>query len=848
MTITRAATRTTAAFISLSLALTAPGLGATSAMAQTIGQATVSGVVVPVSGVAVGVQSGPSLMMSGPSKLSTVSGLSLTRAIVPAAALGAAARAGRTAAAEGSSKKPLAMSAIAPALAETVFQPIQAAIPDPRALATGGSDDSYGQGRRLQEAVEGISSRGSSFVPEPQGPGGVRGWLSSAARRFGLSPALRADAPATPITVNKRISELRSLVARDPAAGREAALKILKDSSDRLEIRLTAMRFMTAPTPAEADAILGVAKDTKDGWYIRREATKLLGRLSEELKPRAEEVIAALKTARKDGNHSLHLMAGWALKQYGQDAGADRPFLTSDSGRPALVGQLKQNHQMPEPAKPVSMGKVMGGFIALLFGLALWSTFAANGPAVNMPAKAPTQIEQTVGDTAKKAQAPAEIKAEAPKDPIERIEQNTRKQAEAMERIAKVVDKANAPSGPLDKILSLVGALFFPLLIMGALFFMMRKGGGAGAMSIGKAKIKPTKSDVKFKDVAGIDDAKAEVTEIIEFLQNPARFRRVGAKMPKGALLVGGPGGGKTLLVKAVAGETGSNIFSMSGSEFVEMFVGVGAARARDLFEQARANAPAIIFIDEIDAVGKKRASGSGMSGGHDEREQTLNQILVEMDGFDNSSGVIVFAATNRPDTLDPALLRPGRFDRQIHVPKPDVLGREAILAIHSENVPLGPDVDLQHIARRSTGLTGAFLANIVNESAMQAARRNALELTKNDFDEGADRATIGASNYKALSDEQKKWTAYHEAGHSMVRLRGKKPQIINKLTIVPKGDKALGFAEMGSDEDVLNYTKSELEQMIAVAMGGLVAEEMLFGEHSTGPSSDLQQATRIAR
>jgi cell division protease FtsH len=357
-----------------------------------------------------------------------------------------------------------------------------------------------------------------------------------------------------------------------------------------------------------------------------------------------------------------------------------------------------------------------------------------------------------------------------------------------------------------------------------------------------------TQPKVTFKDVAGCEEAKQELQEIIEFLKDPQKFTRLGGRLPKGALLVGPPGTGKTLLAKAVAGEAGRPFFSMSGSDFVEMFVGVGASRVRDLFEQGKAHAPCIIFIDEIDAVGRHR--GAGLGGGHDEREQTLNQLLVEMDGFESNDGVILIAATNRPDVLDPALLRPGRFDRQIVVDSPDVRGREGILRVHTRKIPLGAGVDLGIIAKGTPGMAGADLANLVNEAALLAARNNKTLVDMSDFEEAKDKVMLGVERRSlVLSDEEKKLTAYHEAGHSVVSLMTPGSDPIHKVTIVPRG-RALGLMMSLPDKDRYGQTKEWLIGRLAIAFGGRVAEELVFGPDkiTTGAGSDIQQATDTAR
>ena len=399
----------------------------------------------------------------------------------------------------------------------------------------------------------------------------------------------------------------------------------------------------------------------------------------------------------------------------------------------------------------------------------------------------------------------------------------------------------------------LLQLLPFFLLIGVWIFFMnrMQGGGKGGAMGFGKsrAKLLTEKSGrVTFDDVAGIDEAKDELEEIVEFLRNPQKFSRLGGKIPKGALLVGPPGTGKTLLARAIAGEAGVPFFTISGSDFVEMFVGVGASRVRDMFEQAKKSAPCIVFIDEIDAVG--RARGVGIGGGNDEREQTLNQLLVEMDGFDANEGVIIVAATNRPDVLDPALLRPGRFDRQIQVPNPDIRGREKILSVHARKTPLGPDVDLRVIARGCPGFSGADLANLVNEAALLAARIGRRFVTMDDFEKAKDKVMMGAERRSmVMTEDEKKLTAYHEAGHAIVGLNVPQHDPIHKATIIPRG-RALGMVMSLPERDQLSVTYTKYKSKIAMAMGGKVAEELIFGAENvtSGATSDIQQVSRIAR
>jgi len=399
----------------------------------------------------------------------------------------------------------------------------------------------------------------------------------------------------------------------------------------------------------------------------------------------------------------------------------------------------------------------------------------------------------------------------------------------------------------------LLGLLPFLLLIGVWIYFMnrMQGGGRGGAMGFGKSKAKlltEKHGRVTFDEVAGIDEAKEELEEIVEFLRNPQKYSRLGGKIPKGALLVGPPGTGKTLLARAIAGEAGVPFFTISGSDFVEMFVGVGASRVRDMFEQAKKNAPCIVFIDEIDAVGRSR--GAGYGGGNDEREQTLNQLLVEMDGFEANEGIIIVAATNRPDVLDPALLRPGRFDRQVQVPNPDIKGREKILGVHSRKVPLGPDVDLRIIARGTPGFSGADLANLVNESALMAARVGRRFVTMIDFETAKDKVMMGSERRSmVMTEDEKKLTAYHEAGHAIVGLNVPQHDPIHKATIIPRG-RALGLVLSLPERDQLSVSLTKYKSKIAMAMGGRVAEELIFGadDVTSGAASDIQQVSKIAR
>jgi len=407
-----------------------------------------------------------------------------------------------------------------------------------------------------------------------------------------------------------------------------------------------------------------------------------------------------------------------------------------------------------------------------------------------------------------------------------------------------------------EKMPSILGVLlsWFPMLLLIAvwIFFMRQmQGGKGGAMGFGRSKAKmmnELKGKVTFNDVAGIEEAKEEVEEVVEFLKDPKKFSRLGGKIPRGCLLVGPPGTGKTLLARAIAGEANVPFFTISGSDFVEMFVGVGASRVRDMFEQGKKHSPCIIFIDEIDAVGRSR--GAGLGGGNDEREQTLNQLLVEMDGFDTNEGVIIIAATNRPDVLDPALLRPGRFDRQVVVSNPDIIGREKILKVHVKKISMAPDVNLRTIARGTPGFSGADFANLVNEAALLAARKNKRIVTFDEFEESKDKVMMGAERRSmVMTEDDKKLTAYHEGGHAIVALNEKASDPIHKATIIPRG-RALGVVWTLPEKDKHSYTREYMEANISKAMGGRVAEEMIFGHEkvTSGASSDISMATKLAK
>jgi len=507
-----------------------------------------------------------------------------------------------------------------------------------------------------------------------------------------------------------------------------------------------------------------------------------------------------------------------------------------------------------------STAKTILFWISIVFlGVMLWKLVSNNGSAAReqTPSYSEFMAKVESGDvkevTMYLSPNSYEIQGEYVNPPNSKFritvpKENAREITKALREKAVMLSIREVRSG--DWVLILLNAL--PLLLLaGFVFFLMRQmqAGGNKALSFGKSRARLLSAQQKkatFKDVAGSDEAKEELQEIIEFLKDPQKFQKLGGRIPKGVLLVGPPGTGKTLLARAIAGEANVPFFSISGSDFVEMFVGVGASRVRDLFEQGKKNAPCIIFIDEIDAVGRHR--GAGLGGGHDEREQTLNALLVEMDGFESNEGVILIAATNRPDVLDPALLRPGRFDRRVVVARPDVKGREEILRVHTRKVPLSDDVELSIIARGTPGFSGADLANLVNEAALWAARQNRKFVAMADFEMAKDKVLMGVERKSMiLSDEEKKNTAYHEAGHALVAAMTPGADPVHKVTIIPRG-MALGLTMQLPEMDKHTYTKEYLEGMLAVLMGGRTAEEIFLGHITTGAGNDIERATDIAR
>ena len=515
---------------------------------------------------------------------------------------------------------------------------------------------------------------------------------------------------------------------------------------------------------------------------------------------------------------------------------------------------MSENREPEQGGNPwIKSLMIWGGiFVALLLAFSLFG--GDREPAGTQILYSDFKEKVAEGSVEKVTIAPDRISGKLKNDevftttPVANDDQLTRQLEEA-----GVEFTGSAPEGSSLLAIILMNTLPF-LLILGIAFFALRqvqKGGGSGAMGFGKSKAKlltEKQGRVTFDDVAGIDEAREELQEIVEFLKDPQRFSKLGGQIPKGALLVGSPGTGKTLLARAIAGEARVPFFTISGSDFVEMFVGVGASRVRDMFEQAKKNAPCIVFIDEIDAVGRHRGNGIGNS--NDEREQTLNQLLVEMDGFEANEGIIIIAATNRPDVLDPALLRPGRFDRQVVVPIPDIDGREKILAVHMKKVPLAPDVNPRTIARGTPGFSGADLANLVNEAALLAARRNKRLVAMQEFEDAKDKVMMGTERKSmVMTEDEKKMTAYHEAGHALVSINEPASDPIHKATIIPRG-RALGMVMRLPERDNYSYHRDKMHANLAVAMGGRVAEEIIFGHDkvSSGASGDIQYATDLAR
>lgn len=739
---------------------------------------------------------------------------------------------------------PAPVAAARAASPATMFPGAASVAPEPRA-----SMASAGEGAAAPNDAE-PSLRPASFF-DGQRPGAAAG---SAREPF---------VPATRV-----VAELEKLAQTDAEKGFSRALALLVDGAEtRREVKLAALRVLDAHPisrllPLYASALRSVApkavQDRKaagidSAWYIQRTMILRLAREPEAVKA-SPEALEALKAAYRDRNPSVRLAAAEGLRRAGVEPGPEASYSEPAPPRAAASSRAEA------PQKPARWKmRVMLGVSLAMLAAAVYTTVDSVKRA---PAPRPAAVQVVPGSP---AAAPPVARAEKPGSPEERSARAAERAAQAAERVAKSIEAQTAAQKNASTSLlgGLFGMIFNAAIFVGIFMLISRLISKRGAQSPGglsastSAKTNVEKPLQRFTDVEGVDESLVEVREIVDFLRDPARFKRLGARAPKGVLLEGPPGTGKTLLARALAGETDSAFFALSGSDFVELFVGMGARRVRELFEKARGHRPAVIFIDEIDAMGKAR--GGAASGSNDEREQTINALLTAMDGFDNSGGIIVVAATNRADTLDPALLRPGRFDRKIHMGAPHMGGREAILTIHAKDKRLSPDLDLRYVARRTAGLAGADLANILNEAALQAVRRGADAVGLADIDEAVDRGTIGAKRSLPMSEALKRRIAYHESGHVLANLLNEDPEVrqpVNKFTIVPHGSGALGFAEMGSAEgDAYLYTRAQLEAKLDHALGGLVAEKLVFGktepvpgDWSTGPGSDLEYATNIAR
>ncbi|MDE2511682.1 MAG: AAA family ATPase, partial [Elusimicrobia bacterium] len=725
----------------------------------------------------------------------------------------------------------------------------------------------------------------------PPAPESGPRYKAAAARLMkAVSPAPAAREPFAAAT--RKVAELEKLTKSDPEKAYALATEYITGRAEtRREVRLAALRALEALPlskvlpfyqkilTAYADARVQNAKaaGSDSVWYVQRAVLLRLTREATEFKS-ASDAEGLLQAQYQDRNPSVRLAAAAALRAIGVEPGPENEYLApgaapakagEDDG-PFATGPQSINSEINaynDPNAPVAPGwqkRLLKGAIAIAAGaLVLWGlwTFSQNQKPTPPPAPRAAVTQTVQARTPSVSAAPA-LSAATDHQLLENISKSEERIAKAQEE--QVAAQQAAAKGGL---FSGIGGMILSAMIFMGVFWLFgkifKRGMGGGASGGGMSAATATKSDVekptqRFSDIEGIDESLVDVQETLDYLRDPARFTRMGARSPKGILFEGPPGTGKTLMARALAGETNAAFFAVSGSDFVELFVGMGARRVRELIAKAANHKPAIVFIDEIDAVGKARGAG-GMPGSNDEREQTINALLTGMDGFDNSGGIIFVAATNRADTLDPALLRPGRFDRKIYVGKPHMGGREAIATIHAKDKRLAPELDLMYLARRTAGLAGADIQNIMNEAALQAIRRGADAIGMQDVDEAIDRGTIGAKRSLPMPDALKQRIAYHEAGHVLANMLNENEDVrqkVNKFTIVPHGSGALGFAEMGSEEgDKYLYTREELEARIDHALGGLVAEKLIYGksenipaEWSTGPGSDLEMATNVAR
>ena len=845
--------RVIASVVALSLVVSTPGARAWGQVAATV-RAGAAGVPAAATagylGPTLGSPASPSAHLSVPS-LAAAPALSPVPSAIPAVAASPLA-------AVPASVKPLAVKPAA----------LAAALPVLAVPASG--DKNGGPLGRLTSLFDGLTARRPAAdavdagVPDGAPGGPERGRPQAGRSHSALEPAAKRTARQPFVPATRVVAAMEKLLETDPDAALKAAASAVVDENERRsEVKIGAQRVLAAlpiekTLPHYLDLLKLAARSgvqtskelrVDPWWYLQRTALKRIALEAAVLRPASPELIDILKAAYKDRNDSVRLAAADAMAALGVEPGAEAAYEPARSAPSPVL--------LPAPSRPAAQAPKKKGswlpMILLFSALAGWWAFSDRAPSP--PPPAPPAIEQTIKapESVRPPAAADSVKADPKDAALEQIAKDTKRTADAAERSARAAEEMAKPKGGMSGVLMMLAMAFLPVILLVWLMKKMMGGGGGAAGGINtRPKMSLERPQTRFDDVAGIDESLVEVQEIIDFLREPGRFRKLGARMPKGILMEGPPGTGKTLLARALAGETSATFISISGSDFVELYVGMGARRVRELFETARQNAPAIIFIDEIDAVGKKRGDGGPGSGSHDEREQTINQILKEMDGFDNSSGVLVVAATNRSDSLDAALTRPGRFDRKIHVGLPEAMGREAILALHAKKARLAAEVDLRLIARRTAGLSGAFLENVINEAALLAARRGADSIGASDVDEAVDRATIGGKRSLRLSEPLKRRIAAHEAGHVLANLLNEDAAVrvpVNKVTIIPHGSGALGFAESGSEEgDKYLYTRAELEARLDTALGGLVAEKIFYGEWSTGPGSDLESATRVAR
>ena len=688
--------------------------------------------------------------------------------------------------------------------------------------------------------------------PAPGSGGSGRRDTVSADPSLSGSPSLYSSGAGF-VPSAKKVGDLFKLEKNDPEAAFAMASGILADASEpRVEVRASALRALR-PFPAERTLPILIRIAAEPGnWYIQRMAAQLVGERAAELGPQRGAAEKALREAYKSSNPSVRLMARASLEKMGVDAGPEPAPKLVDVVRGRVPSPMRVSPQSPQGPPQARKPSLARWIFPLVLMLAFFMV-------INNGKREPTSPSASHKPAITQTVKPEQLKTTD--DAVKQIAQDLHAERQILEkqeadRLAEKAKKEAQGGSVMLGVLFQIAMAIFPIILLVWLFKKMQGGGVGSAMKqANQTNLNLEKPNVRFSDVAGIDDSLLEVQQIIDYLKNPQIYTKLGAKPPKGVLLEGPPGTGKTLLARALAGEANANFISMRGSDFIQLFVGVGAARVRELFETARRNAPTIVFIDEIDAVGKARGH-ENISGGSSEHDQTLVALLGELDGFTKMDNVVVIAATNRADVLDPALMRPGRFDRKIYVGNPDVLGREAILAVHGAKVRLGPDADLTFAARRTPGLSGAAMANIINESALQGARNQRDAINEADLMRAVDKETFGDQRHLFVDDATKERVAWHESGHALAGMlagesNGRAP---NKITIIPHGSAALGYAEPaqeGDGADSYLSTQEQLEARLVGIMGGRAAEEIVYGGKkgiSTGPGSDIEQADRVAR